>query len=109
MHIYISSKDIFTLTKQRAFISNDMALSLHSLPVEMVYRILDNSDDKTLFLSARNACQRLNAIIDSYYRYQVRLDLLFFLKNIHFINTNPTFKYSTLLVLELDRVNRNIF
>lgn len=57
-----------------------MALSLHTLPVEMIYRILDNLSDKALFLSAQNICQRLDIIINSYHRYRVKLDF-FFLKN----------------------------
>jgi hypothetical protein len=48
-----------------------MFLSLHTLPVELVYRILDHLDDKSLFLSCTNICRRLNDIIDTYHRYQV--------------------------------------
>jgi len=48
-----------------------MALSLHTLPVELVYRIFDNLDRKTLFLSCRGVCARLNDITDAYHRYQV--------------------------------------
>ena len=66
LHTYIH-------TQRRIFFSNDMALSFHTLPVEMIYRILDNLDDKTMFTSMRNVCQRLNTITDSYHRYQVKL------------------------------------
>jgi len=45
------------------------ALSLDILPVEMVYRILDDLDDKALYLLIRNVCQHPNAISDSYHRY----------------------------------------
>jgi hypothetical protein len=48
-----------------------MFLSLHTLPVELVYRILDHLDNKSLFLSCTNICRRLNDIIDNYHRYQV--------------------------------------
>lgn len=48
-----------------------MVLSLHTLPIELVYRILDNLNDKALFLSCYGVCQRLNDIIDTYRRYQV--------------------------------------
>ena len=51
-----------------------MILSLHTLPVHMVYRILDELDDKALFLSVQNVCQRLNTIINSYRRYQVHFN-----------------------------------
>ncbi|CAF4428045.1 unnamed protein product, partial [Rotaria magnacalcarata] len=45
-------------------------LSLVSLPIELVYRILDNLDDLTILMSLRNVCSRLNLIIDTYHRYQ---------------------------------------
>ena len=48
-----------------------MPWSLHTLPVDLVYRILDRADDFTLVVSCRNVCKRLNTITDSYYRYQV--------------------------------------
>jgi len=48
-----------------------MVLSLHILPVEMVYRILDCLTDEELFMSMSNVCQQLNNILDSYPRYQV--------------------------------------
>ncbi len=41
------------------------------LPIELVYRILDNLDELTILLSMRNVCTRLNAITDTYHRYQV--------------------------------------
>jgi hypothetical protein len=44
--------------------------SLHTLPVELVYNILDEMDVLTIFLSLRNVCLRLNTVIDSYKRYQ---------------------------------------
>lgn len=53
-------------------------LFFHTLPIEMIYRILDNLDEKAIFLSMRNVCQRLNAVIDSYHRYQVNTQLDFF-------------------------------
>lgn len=53
-----------------------MTLSLHTLPIDMIYRILDHLDGKTLFLSIRNVCQYINAVIDSYYPYQVEFHFL---------------------------------
>ncbi len=53
-----------------------MPLSLHTLPVELVYRILDNLDDLTLFVACRNVCTRLNAITETYHRYQVIFALI---------------------------------
>jgi hypothetical protein len=51
-----------------------MALSLHILPIEMIYQILDELDNKALFLSVYNVCQRLNIILNSYRRYQVNFE-----------------------------------
>jgi len=48
-----------------------MSFSLEKLPIEMIYRVLDHLDDKHLFISINNVCQRINAIINSYQRYQV--------------------------------------
>lgn len=44
--------------------------SLHTLPVEIVYNILDQMDKSTILLSLRNVCLRLNTIIDTYQPYQ---------------------------------------
>jgi hypothetical protein len=51
--------------------STTAPLSLHTLPVELVYRILDNLDQLTIFLSMGGVCARLNAIIDNYHPYGV--------------------------------------
>ncbi|CAF3998212.1 unnamed protein product [Rotaria magnacalcarata] len=50
--------------------SRDVTSSLLTLPVELIYRILDNLDDFTFLCSTRNVCQRLNYITDAYHRYQ---------------------------------------
>lgn len=57
-------------------------LSLQTLPIEIVYRILDHFTEEQLFLAINNVCQRLNAIIKSYLRYQV--NKLKFEKNLFF-------------------------
>ncbi|CAM4800671.1 unnamed protein product [Rotaria magnacalcarata] len=51
--------------------------SFLTLPIELVYRILDKLDILTLIFSTRNVCSRLNKIIDTYYQYQtfITLDL----------------------------------
>ncbi len=54
-----------------------MALTLATLPVEMIYRILDHLDTETIFLSLRNVCQRLNDITDTYHPYQVNYRFIF--------------------------------
>ncbi len=50
-----------------------MPLSLPTLPVEMIYRILDHLDTFAILVSCRNVCKKLNDIIDTYHRYQVIL------------------------------------
>jgi hypothetical protein len=50
-----------------------MPLSLHTLPVEIVYRILDHLDTFAILVSCRNVCEKLNDITDTYYRYRVIL------------------------------------
>lgn len=52
-----------------------MSYSLHTLPIEMVYRIMDHLEEATIYLSLRNVCQRLDKIVDSYRRYQVKSNL----------------------------------
>ena len=51
--------------------------SLLTLPVELVYRILDNLHEKAILLSVRNVCTRLNLITDTYHRYQVNISFYF--------------------------------
>ncbi|UJR11084.1 hypothetical protein I4U23_015266 [Adineta vaga] len=45
--------------------------SLHTLPIELIYRILDHLNEFSILLSARNVCVRLNAIIETYQPYQI--------------------------------------
>mgnify|MGYP002379415212 CR=1 FL=1 len=50
-----------------------MSLSLHALPIDIIYRIFDHLDEKDLFMSANNVNQRLNAILNSYRHFEVNL------------------------------------
>ena len=50
-----------------------MIPSLTTLPAELVYRVLDHLEPIVILLSARNVCQRLNAITDTYHAYQVHI------------------------------------
>ncbi len=68
-----------------------MTLTLPTLPVQMVYRILDHLNDKALFLSLRNVCQRLNDIIDSYHRYQVNFSFIFQISFLSFLKVYHSF------------------
>ena len=56
--------------------SKFVMLSFLTLPVELVYRILDHIDDITLFCSIRDVCTRFNTIIDTYHRYQVNFNVI---------------------------------
>ena len=47
--------------------------SLDSLPVEILYRILDNVDGQTIALSFRNVCTKFKAIANSYNQYKLDL------------------------------------
>ena len=51
--------------------SSQINLTFLTLPVELVYRILDHLNDWSLICSIRNVCTRIDAIMDSYDRYQV--------------------------------------
>ena len=46
--------------------------SLPTLPVHLVYCILDNLQPVDILMSVCNVCTRLNSIIDSYRPYQVK-------------------------------------
>jgi hypothetical protein len=56
--------------------SDKVTLSLHTLPVALVYCILDNLDLLTILLSVKNVCRRLNTITDAYNRYQVNFSFI---------------------------------
>ena len=51
--------------------SSKINLTFLTLPVELVYRILDHLDDWSLICSIRNVSTRINRIIDTYDRYRV--------------------------------------
>ncbi|CAF1102759.1 unnamed protein product [Rotaria sordida] len=61
----------YTIRKQATYMASKVHSSFLALPVEIVYRILDNLEPKTILLSLRNVCERLNKIIDTYPRYQL--------------------------------------
>jgi len=55
-----------------------MSLSLQTLPIDIIYRIFDHCDEKDLFMSTNNVNQRLNAILNSYQRFQVNFPTIIF-------------------------------
>jgi hypothetical protein len=57
--------------------AGNAAPSLITLPIELVYRILDNLNRLDILLSVRDVCTRLNAITDTYHPYQVNFHLYF--------------------------------
>lgn len=71
--------------------SDKIILTLHTLPIELIYRILDNLTDFTILYSMRNVCQRMNAIVDSYHRYQVILFQTTYYTTQHYFYSKWTF------------------
>ncbi len=65
---------MFLFRKKKSSTPDQITLSLHTLPVELVYKILDKLHYLEILLSCRDVCSRLNAIIDSYHRYKVIID-----------------------------------
>ena len=57
--------------------SCELSLSLSTLPIGLVYRILSHLKQYDIFISATNVCVRLNSIIDTYQPYQVKLSCFF--------------------------------
>ncbi|CAF0998917.1 unnamed protein product [Adineta steineri] len=54
---------------EKKTIGNKMNSSFLTLPVELVYRILDNFERLDIFLSIQNVCTRFNIIISTYTQY----------------------------------------
>ena len=67
---HFSSK--LTVRKVTRLMSARIISSILELPIEIIYRILDNLDQYTLFCAASNVSIRLNRILGTYDRYQVR-------------------------------------
>jgi hypothetical protein len=51
--------------------ADNVAVSLLTLPAELIYRILDEIDILTIEISVRNVCTQLRVITDKYRQYQV--------------------------------------
>lgn len=73
-----------------------MNFSLHTLPIELVYCILDNLDEKSVCLSIRNVCQRLDIIVDTYRPYQVSFHFNFYVNMSSF---SDVFSIEEILIL----------
>lgn len=71
-----SRRDTSQTVQSFSTISTTMTASLHTLPVELFYRILDNCDTLTILGSLRNVCTRIDSIVDTYRPYQVNYFLI---------------------------------
>jgi hypothetical protein len=60
---------------QLSSMSNKSIPSFFTLPVELIYRILDQMDDWTMLCSMQNVCTRIDTIFNTYYRYQVNFQI----------------------------------
>ncbi len=91
IYIYFIIRHVITYKKQLLVSSVNMVSSLLTLPVELVYRILDDLDVKTIFLSLINVCTRFNTIIDIRWISALFLNLVYHhLRNIvHFKTKKP--------------------
>ena len=79
--------------------------SLVTLPVELIYRILDHLAPKDIFLSVRNVCERLNSITDVYHPYQVNLTCNFLL---HFHQFRSIIFYRNQPCVVLHNLDRSV-
>jgi len=66
-----------TIWEETTSICNSMPSSLHTLPIDLVYRILDHLDNMTIFWSCQNVCRRLNDVVNTYHPYRVTLTFTF--------------------------------
>ena len=48
-------------------------VNLHTLPVEIVYRVLDHLTTFNILWSMRNVCTRIDAILDTYKKISGKL------------------------------------
>ena len=89
--------------------NNNTTLSLLAIPVELVYRILDNLDQLSILLSVQNVCLRLNTIANTYHRYQVNFSFIFtsdihhHLRSIVYFNSKSHFPLYSLQNWALDQ------
>lgn len=63
--------NVYSKHKKRMSIQNSPSLS--TLPIELVYRILNHLRPYNILMSTCNVCVRLDSIIDTYEPYQVKL------------------------------------
>ena len=66
-----SIKKHFHRKRLSKHMSDQHSMSLSTLPIELVYRILDHLTQYNILISAFNVCTTWNSIIDTYQPYQV--------------------------------------
>jgi hypothetical protein len=91
--IYLALQPTRYTSRQLSSTSNKAMPSLVTLPVEIVYRILDHQEVVNIIWSMLNVCQRLDKIVNSYHRYQVNY---FFILNVSFSSTSIILFISTI-------------
>jgi len=62
---------------RKTLMSHRTTFLLHTLPIQLIYQILDNLEENDIFMSFYGVCQRLNDIIDTYKPYQVTFHFIF--------------------------------
>ena len=55
--------------------ADNITPSLLTLPIDLIYRILDQLQPYNILVSVRNVSSRLDAIMDMYHRYQVNFHI----------------------------------
>ena len=56
--------------------TDDIKVSLHTLPANLIYCILDHLDEFNIFCTMQNICTRINSIISGYRRYKVKVSFI---------------------------------
>jgi hypothetical protein len=111
-NVYIFHQKIHYNIQKQISVSINMASSLHTLPVELVYRVLDNLPDETIFLSLINVCTRLDTIIKTYHRYQVNSSGKFTFRTTLSLRTPDGYRKDRVFVMKntgcSERVVRNV-
>jgi hypothetical protein len=73
MYLHNHKKRGFQVSNETITMSEQFPPPFLTLPVELVYRILDKLDELTILLSIYNVCEKLNIIINSYHQYRVNV------------------------------------
>jgi hypothetical protein len=84
--------------------------SFLTLPIELIYRILDHLQLLDILLSVREVCSRLNVITDTYYPYQVNFTFIFYSDvQHHYFEILTTIRFFRSLITHDDCLCDDIF